>query len=260
MKLKVDHLSVYAGDAPLVQDISFRLAENDALAIIGPSGSGKTTLLKALLGIHHRLFIKGSVFADDHLIEEDGIAITPLPRRRFGYIPQDLSLWPHLSVEQTLMRAQSFSVGRDKSRPNLPREQMLHDCGLDLLRHRLPASLSGGEKQRLALARALIGVPKLLVLDEPFSGLDLVMKDQLIKLINQLKATYGFSLIFVSHDLHESLAMARTMMIMDGGRKIWLGEKAELAPDCFLPHWNPLQSPMAASIFSKSTQESTRRL
>ncbi len=227
MKLSVDNFSMRTKARTLVKNISFTVVDHQSIAIIGPSGSGKTTLLKGLLGLkndHAALACEGRIaFSKSDL--------------RFGYVPQELSLWPHLTVAHTLKLAHQFAQKR-----STPREinHLIDICGLTHLTKTLPRSLSGGEKQRLALARALINAPHFLILDEPFAHLDVVARAELLKLIATLKSAAPFNLIFVSHDLAESTALCDLILVMDKGEQIWLGESKALSRESFLPHWNPL--------------------
>lgn len=240
MKILVENLSVRAKTQFLVKEINLVLGDNQALSIIGPSGSGKTSLVKGILGLIGGVL--GRIYANDQLIQNDLHALVPLSQRGFGYIPQELALWPHLPVKKTLKLAYHFSRGyffQKKIAHHVWLEKIMIECGLSDLADKIPSLLSGGEKQRLALARALVCQPRLLILDEPFSGLDVVAKIELIKLITKLRKLFGFSLIFISHDLSESLAMGERIMIMEKGRQIWFGNKEDLSEERFLPHWNP---------------------
>lgn len=235
MELRVHNLSLSTATKTLVDDVSFHVPRNSTLAIIGPSGSGKTTLVRGIMGIADELIQSG------HARRGDGNRHT----MRFGYIPQDMSLWPHLSVKQTLELAVHFSR-RANAHQNARTSVMplMHECGLMHVQDRLPKFLSGGEKKRLALARALVTAPDVLILDEPFSALDVIAKGELIALIIKLKNDVGFSMIFISHDLAETFALGDHIMVMDSGRAHWLGPKHELTTDRFLPKWNPLASPL----------------
>lgn len=222
MGLIVKNLSVSTQGQPILRDISFAVPDLGTLALIGPSGSGKTTLVKAILGLLDNFTIGGQVFFDQKL------------RPNLSYIPQELALWPHLSVQKTLEISQRFS-----NKSFFKCEELISSCGLIEKAKHLPKQLSGGEKQRLALARALVSEPSLLVLDEPFSGLDMVAKSKLIALIKDLQAKMGFGLIFISHDLDECLKMAQKALILDQGRIFWQGESLKLAQNSFPKEWNP---------------------
>jgi ABC-type multidrug transport system ATPase subunit len=223
MKLSVNNLSLRTSTQTLVNNVSFTLEDNQTIAIIGPSGCGKTSLLKGILGL-----------SDDHIKEGRVDFHSSL---RFGYVPQDLSLWPHLTVAETLRLTHHFAKLSCAFSP-----QIFADCDLADLQHKKPSALSGGEKQRLALARALINDPHVLVLDEPFAHLDLVAKTKLIALIMALKER--ISIVFVSHDIAETLTVGDRVMIMDKGAVIWLGERSDIGKASFMPHWNPLTSPL----------------
>lgn len=236
MRLSVRNLCISTSTKALVTDVSFELDECASLGIIGPSGSGKTSLLRGILDIADGLMVQGEVlFSPAEHTDK---------KKLCGYIPQDLALWPHLTVHETVQLAYRFSQKREeKAQTNLV-TTLIEQCGLKNLSSQKPAALSGGEKQRLALARALVGTPSLLVLDEPFSGLDVVAKSDIIALVHDLQKSMGFSIIFVSHDLAETLALGRFIMVMNRGLAIWFGKARALSSSCFLPTWNPLQSPL----------------
>jgi ABC-type multidrug transport system ATPase subunit len=242
MHFTIKNLSVKRAQTWVVSDISFSLSGSETLAIIGPSGSGKTTLVEAILGlITSPVF--GTIHLDGKLIQRDHHHAVPVPLRKFGYIPQDLALWPHLSVQETLDLAARFALNKS-AQPGHKISELMESCGLQDLTQKKPGQLSGGEKQRLSLARALVAKPRLLILDEPFSALDIVAKGLLIDLIERLKAHHHFLTIFISHDLAEVLAIGQQIMVLDGGRSLWLGAKANLKNAPFPTHWNPFLSPL----------------
>jgi ABC-type multidrug transport system ATPase subunit len=243
VKLSVWDLTLKKGSEKITQGISFSLEHQKKLALIGPSGSGKTSLVRGILGLWEKSNISGRIYADDQPLQDAPFSM-PLARRNFAYVPQDIALWGHLTVRETLGVALRFSQGKalTKSKEELQLSKLLKLFGLIEHQNKKPFMLSGGEKQRLALARALVKKPCLLILDEPFFGLDVIAKEELIQLILRQQKADGFSLILISHDLVEALTMSDVLLIMDQGKLIWFGEKTALKSDCFLPHWNPFQS------------------
>lgn len=244
MILRISNLSVKHGQKCLVHPLSYSLNNQETLAIIGPSGSGKTTLVEAILGISHHT-VQATIFLGDELIHQANKKIVPIGLRKFGYIAQNLALWPHLSVKQTVSLAALFSGHKDPHHV----QELFELCGLKKLLDKKPHELSGGEKQRVALARALVAKPRLLVLDEPFSALDVVAKSSLIEVVQRLKTRYQFSAIFISHDLTEVLALGQTIIVLDQGACFWSGPKRELCHNSFPSHWNPLNTPLF-SVFN----------
>jgi molybdate transport system ATP-binding protein len=198
----------------------FRLAVAARLgpeaAVLGPSGSGKTTLLEALAGLRRargRLVVGGEVLQDSAA----GIFLPP-ERRRLGYVPQHGALFPHLSVLANVV------FGRPGRRAGGESFDVLV-AGLDLepLLGRYPRHLSGGEQRRVALARALLAQPRLLLLDEPTAGLDPGRARQALAGIRRVRANLGVPLLLVTHDDAEALALATEVMLLDAGSVRALG-------------------------------------
>jgi molybdate transport system ATP-binding protein len=205
-------------------DVSARLGE--AAAVVGPSGAGKTTLLEALAGLRKamgRIAVGGEVLQDSAA----GVFLPP-ERRRLGYVPQDGALFPHLSV----LRNVSFGTfGRaKKSGADLDALVALLDLGHLLTRY--PRHLSGGERRRVALARALLASPRLLLLDEPTAGLDPVRSRKALAGIRRVHAELGVPLLVVTHHPQEALALASEALLLDGGavRAVGPARQVLLAP------------------------------
>ncbi len=188
-----------------------------AAAVLGPSGAGKTTLLEAIAGLRRargRLVVGGEVL-------QDSAAKISLPpeRRRLGYVPQQGALFPHLSVLGNLVFGRPRQAGRRARRAGGADFDGLV-AGLDLapLLARYPRHLSGGEQRRVALARALLARPRLLLLDEPTAGLDTVRARKALAGIRRVQAELGVPLLLVTHDEREALALAAEVVVLEGGR------------------------------------------
>jgi molybdate transport system ATP-binding protein len=179
-------------------------AGGGCLAISGPSGSGKTTLLNAIAG--NRAYSGRILY--------NGVSIDRLAawERGFRYLNQRLYLFPHLSLDGNLALAQ-YAAG--KKRDAAERRKLLAEFGIAHLAGRKPAFVSGGEQQRAALARSLIGGPKLLLLDEPFSNLDRALRERLWDKIREIKKS--LPVILVSHEPYETAALADACLYMQGG-------------------------------------------
>lgn len=160
--------------------------EGTRIALVGPSGCGKSTLAKILVGVSD----KGS--GSFHLGETDLMQL-PAWRRKIGYTPQDLILLPHLSVKENLLYPVNSTLNQD----------VIEGLALGHLLERMPRHLSGGEKQRVALARSFSGNPKLLILDEPFSSLDLKTKERVVNFVNNTTLSLKIPFVFISHDENE---------------------------------------------------------
>ncbi len=196
-----------------LNNISFSLVEGESVALTGPSGSGKSSILKAI----NRLI---DIDSGDILVQ--GISIKDYSlfdlRRKVAYMFQRGLLFPHLSVFDNIALPISDKVeGLElKDRVN----QLLDDCELDPLVYgsRMPRSLSGGELQRASLALSLVHRPKLLMLDEPFTGLDNETKTQLIDFLTRLRSKFGMTILLVTHDAHEADAMTDRELSIEGGK------------------------------------------
>jgi osmoprotectant transport system ATP-binding protein len=211
-RVELRNVSVRRGSRLLVDDVSLTVEPSELLVLIGPSGAGKTTLLSTL----NRL-IEPS--AGEILI--DGRAVHALPphvlRRGIGYCFQGLGLFPHLSVAENIAitpRLLGWNAERIRERVT----DLLTRVGLDHgLAERLPSQLSGGQAQRVAVARALAAHPPLLLLDEPFGALDPTTRSTLQEELRSLQSALGTTTLFVSHDLAEALLLAdRIAVLVDG--------------------------------------------
>jgi len=198
----------------------------EAAAVVGPSGAGKTTLLEAIAGLRRaqgRIAVGGEVLQDSAA----GVFLPP-ERRRLGYVPQDGALFPHLSVLHNL----TFGMPRPRSRSSRDLDALVTLLDLQDLLRRYPRHLSGGERRRVALARALLAQPRLLLLDEPMAGLDPVRARKALAGIRRVRAELGVPLLVVTHHPHEALALASEVLLLDGGtvRAVGPARQVLLAP------------------------------
>lgn len=193
-------------------DVQLALAPAEVLAIMGPSGAGKTTLLDAIAGL---------IRIDDGHIAIDGDALadarghTPPSRRGIGLLGQDALLFPHMSAVGNIAFA-ARSAGCSRQEAADVAAEWMHRIGLAGLGDRHPTALSGGQRQRVALARALAARPRLLLLDEPFSSLDIEAAAQLREVVReQLRGT---TTILVSHGIADAVSLADRLLILEDGR------------------------------------------
>ena len=198
-----------------VDRLTLEVAEGEAIVILGPSGCGKTTLLRLIAGLdvpdEGRILLSGTPAA------VTGRNLIPPHKRGIGFVFQDLALWPHLTVRGNL----EFVLGSINP-PRPKREERVRETlelvHLERLADRYPHQLSGGEQQRAALARALVGEPTLLLLDEPFSSLDPELREQLRGQLARVQRRVGVTTIYVSHDPADAATLADATVAMNAGR------------------------------------------
>jgi iron(III) transport system ATP-binding protein len=213
MFLNVSQLRVRYGQQPqaAVDGVSLGLQAGDIGVLIGPSGCGKTTLLRAVAGLERAS--SGSIVLQGETVS-DGTHHMPAEQRRIGMVFQDYALFPHLSVGRNV----AFGIH------SLPRAERAHRVaevlalvGLDGLQERFPHELSGGQQQRVALARALAPNPRLLLLDEPFSNLDVDLRERLAHEVRAILKAAGATALFVTHDQLEAFAIGDVIGVMHEG-------------------------------------------
>lgn len=204
-------------------DAGFR-SDARLTALFGRSGAGKTTVINMIAGLIRpdagRVAVKGEVLVD----VERGI-FTPKHRRRIGYVFQDARLFPHLSVRQNLLYGRWFAR-RESGGMDL--DQVVALLGLEALLQRRPEGLSGGEKQRVAIGRALLARPRLLLMDEPFAALDETRKNEIFPYMERLRDETDTPIVYVSHALREVTRLAGSMVLMDQGKVTAVGAPASL--------------------------------
>lgn len=213
MFLEVSQLEVaYAGRSqPAVRQVSLGLNAGDIGVLIGPSGCGKTTLLRAVAGLEP--VSAGSIRLDGQLVSQAGVNVPP-ERRHIGMVFQDYALFPHLSIGRNVgFGIHHFSTTERASRV----AEVLALVGLAGQESRFPHELSGGQQQRVALARALAPKPRLLLLDEPFSNLDVDLRERLAHEVRTILKAANMTALFVTHDQLEAFAIGDTIGVMHEG-------------------------------------------
>lgn len=203
-----------------LRDINLTIREGEYLAILGPTGAGKTVLVEYIVGLYKP--DKGSILID-------GEDITPLypEERNIGYVPQDYALFPNLTVEKNI------AYGLEARR--MPPEQvngvvseMISRLMIDYIRHRMPLHLSGGEKQRVALGRALATEPSVLLLDEPLSALDENLRTEMARELRRIQRAVNGIFIHVCHNFEEASDVADRIAIMNEGTIVQVGSLKEI--------------------------------
>src|SRR4051812_46392743 len=215
MHLELRQLSVhYPGrPRPAVEGVSLGLRAGDIGVLIGPSGCGKTTLLRAVAGLEP--LGAGEILISGQAVAGAGVNV-PAERRKVGMVFQDYALFPHLDVERNVAFGLPRSVARAERRARVA--EVLELVGLAGSEQRMPHELSGGQQQRVALARALAPQPRLLLLDEPFSNLDVDLRERLTHEVRSILKAAEATALFVTHDQLEAFAIGDRIGVMHQGR------------------------------------------
>jgi molybdate transport system ATP-binding protein len=224
MKLRLDHVRLHLGAFELQIDATF---DERTSGIFGPSGSGKTSLLNLIAGL--RRSSAGRVQLEETILFDSETRVHLPPReRRIGYVPQDLALFPHLNVRQNL----AYGCPRPGTEDAIfTLDHVTEVMEIAPLLERDVTTLSGGEQQRVAFARAILSAPRLLLLDEPMTSLDSKLKKRLIPFLLRIRDEFRIPLIYVTHDAAELTALADEVIILDRGRIIQRGPPAEALAD-----------------------------
>lgn len=192
-------------------------------ALFGRSGAGKTTLINIIAGLirpeRGRVSINGETLFDS----ERGIDI-PVSRRRIGYVFQEGRLFPHMSVRQNLAYGRFFARAEKGGEFDVVADLL----GLGPLLNRRPGALSGGEKQRVAIGRALLSTPRVLLMDEPLTSLDSPRKSEILRYIETLRDQLNIPIVYVSHAIQEIVRLAETVVVMHDGRVVATGTAGEV--------------------------------
>ena len=200
----------YKDESLILKDINLTLSNKTKLSILGPSGSGKTTLLRIIAGLE-------TPDSGDIIFNNKSILNKPAHKRNFGMMFQDFALFPHLNVFDNIafgLQIKGLKKTEIKSRVN----KMLSLTDLENFQTRSTEELSGGERQRVALARTLAPEPDLLMLDEPLSSLDRVLRKRLLKELTNIITQINIPTIFVTHDQKEAFATGNIIIIMNNGK------------------------------------------
>ena len=219
-----EHVSKQFGDAIAVDDVNLAIAEGMFVTIIGSSGCGKTTLLK---------MVNALVMPDEGEVLVHGRATSnadPIGlRRNIGYAIQGSVLFPHLTVEQNIAYVPTLLNSGDEDRTEAAVKKWMDIIGLprDIM-DRYPAELSGGQAQRVGIARALAASPDILLADEPFSAVDAITRASLQDEIKRIHEQTGITVLFVTHDIDEALDLGDRVLVMEAGRAVQFAPPEEI--------------------------------
>lgn len=223
-------------DNKVLHGISLEVKPGQVASLLGPSGCGKSTLLRLAAGLEG--IQQGVVSIDDQLVasSDRGLNI-PTERRQIGMVFQDYALFPHLTVMDNIL----FGVRENKAAQAAWAREALSKTGLAQLADRFPHSLSGGQQQRVALLRALAAKPRVLLMDEPFSGLDVTLRARVREeTLDTLREAHVATLM-VTHDPEEAMVLSDTILVMNEGRIVQAGDPGSI-------YWNPADD-FVASLF-----------
>ncbi len=221
--LTVNSITKQFGTTPVVSDVSFDVFPGEIFALVGASGCGKTTTLRLIAGFE--TVETGSISMGERILADEKKHVPP-ESRGIGFVFQDYALFP----DKNVLNNAAFGLSRKlpkKERHALALET-LERVGIAHLHERMPHHLSGGEQQRVALARSLATQPRLLLLDEPFSSLDTGLREATREEVRDVLKTYGISVILVTHDQEEALSFAERVAVMNSGRIEQIGTPEEV--------------------------------
>jgi molybdate transport system ATP-binding protein len=210
-------------------DIAIGAPTPGTIVLFGPSGAGKSTIAAVAAGLLRpsevRVVVDGTVLADS-----TARVFVPPERRRVGIVFQDARLFPHLTVAANLR----YGLNRSGAGP-IGWDEVVDLLGIEHLLHRRPATLSGGEQQRVAIGRALLSQPRLLVMDEPLAGLDGTRRAEILPFLARLRARLALPILYVTHAMDEVSRLADTLAVIEAGRSVAVGPLAQIVADAGLP-------------------------
>lgn len=212
--IEYKHVALRYGEKSVLEDVNLKIKDGEFMVLVGPSGSGKTTMLKMI----NRLLepTDGNIYMDDKRIKDYNQRDLRLST---GYVLQQIALFPNLTVAENIaIIPEMKGWNKDKIKQNTA--ELLEMVGLPAKEYagRFPSMLSGGEQQRVGIVRAIIGEPRILLMDEPFSALDAISRKQLQVLTKKLHNEFGVTIIFVTHDTDEALLLADRIAVLQNGQ------------------------------------------
>ena len=212
--IEYKHVALRYGEKSVLEDVNLKIKDGEFMVLVGPSGSGKTSMLKMI----NRLLepTDGNIYMDDKRIKDYNQRDLRLST---GYILQQIALFPNLTVAENIaIIPEMKGWNKDKIKQNTA--ELLEIVGLPAKEYadRFPSMLSGGEQQRVGIVRAIIGEPRILLMDEPFSALDAISRKQLQVLTKKLHNEFGVTIIFVTHDTDEALLLADRIAVLQNGQ------------------------------------------
>ncbi|PPR77098.1 MAG: Fe(3+) ions import ATP-binding protein FbpC [Alphaproteobacteria bacterium MarineAlpha3_Bin5] len=220
--LQLSGVNLWFNDSHVIKDLSFQVQQGEIVSLLGPSGCGKTTVLRLIAGLEKPW--SGCISLANEVISSKELILEP-HKREIGFLFQDYALFPHLTVAQNVGWGLS---GYNKKRTQKRTREMLKNIRMIEHENKYPHELSGGEQQRVALARARAPDPNLILLDEPFSGLDTTLRNTIREETNSMLRQQGATVVMVTHDPDEAMLMADRIVLMNEGRVMQIGTPGEI--------------------------------
>ena len=225
--ITIDHVTKKFGDNTVIKDFSATIDDGCFATFLGPSGCGKTTMLRLVAGFERP--DAGEIRIDDVTVSGKGVFVSP-EKRQIGMVFQSYAVWPHMNVfDNVAYPLKIMKLPKDTVRQKVSEAlEMVHMNGLE---KRMPSQLSGGQQQRIALCRALVAQPKVLLLDEPLSNLDARLREEMRCEIKELQQRLKITVIYVTHDQREAMTMSDVVFVLNEGVIEQSGSPVELYRD-----------------------------
>jgi ABC-type Fe3+/spermidine/putrescine transport system ATPase subunit len=210
--VELNNITHYYDKTKVLEHLNLKILQNKITCLLGSSGSGKTTILRLIAGFE--VPAKGEIIINKTVVTKNGKLIVQPSERKIGFVFQDLALWPHFTVYNNL----EF-VLKATQEQNIEKKvkEMLQFSGLDKYAEKYPHQLSGGQKQLLAISRALMTKPEILLMDEPLANLDVKLKKKILEHIKMLKKNFNLTIVYVTHDHREAFSIADNISIINNG-------------------------------------------
>jgi lipopolysaccharide export system ATP-binding protein len=225
--LSATHLSKSYSKRKVVNDVSLTVHSGEIVGLLGPNGAGKTTSFYMIAGLVH---------PDEGTVILDGKDVTRLPMHRrarlgLGYLPQEESIFRNLSAVDNLLAILETRDDLNRKQRLAQADHLLQRFGIERLRHSQAITLSGGEKRRLAIARSLCSNPKVLMLDEPFAGVDPLAVEDIQRIVKELRDQDGLAILITDHSVRETLSIVDRAFLIHDGHVILQGTSEEIVND-----------------------------
>ena len=212
------------GDVVVLEDFTETFADREFVTLLGPSGCGKTTMLRIIAGFERPT--AGTVSIGGKVVSSGSVFVPP-EKRGIGMVFQSYAVWPHMTVfDNVAYPLKIQKLPKEEIRTRV--EKVLEAVHLSAYAGRIPSQLSGGQQQRVALGRALVAEPRLLLLDEPLSNLDAKLRESMRYEIKEIQKTLGITVVYVTHDQIEAMAMSDRIVVLNGGRIQQVGTPMEI--------------------------------